>query len=307
MSNIHRLRRAAALWWPLAALVMAAAVALTGCSGSSSDKAAAGETTLERVRRTGTIRVGYANEAPYAYLDSKTGRLTGEGPEIARVILGKLGVTGMEAVLTEFGALIPGLQAKRFDIIAAGMYILPERCRQIAFSRPTYVVGEAFIVRRGNPLGLHGYEDVARNPAARLGVVAGAVERSYARALGIPDERIVLFPTPASALAGVEVGRVDAYAATSLTVNDLLRKSDSDAIERATPFRNPVIDGRPVKGYGAFGFRKEDAALREAFNRELAGFLGSHEHLELVAPFGFTERELPGNVTAEALCRGLPG
>ncbi len=286
------------------AVVLAAGAGLAACSEAPEGSAREAESTLARAKAAGKIRVGYANEAPYAYLDSASGRLTGEAPEIARVVLKELGIDEVEGVLTEFGSLIPGLQAKRFDIIAAGMYILPKRCEQVAFSNPTYAIGEAFIVRGGNPLGLHGYDDAAKHPDARIGVVAGAVERSYAQAMGVPDERIVLFPTPASALAGVEAGRVDAYAATSLTANDLLRKAGSDKVELAQPFRDPVIDGKTARGYGAFGFRREDTELKAAFDAALANYIGSRDHLELVRPFGFTERELPGEANAAALCQG---
>ena len=32
------------------------------------------------------------------------------------------------------GAMIPGLQAKHYDMIAAGLYSNPKRCKAIAFS-----------------------------------------------------------------------------------------------------------------------------------------------------------------------------
>jgi len=67
---------------------------------------ASAETTLERVQRTGEIRIGYANEAPFAYT-LPDGRVTGESPEIARIVFGKLGVSKVHAVLTEWGGLIP--------------------------------------------------------------------------------------------------------------------------------------------------------------------------------------------------------
>ncbi|MEW5709968.1 MAG: ectoine/hydroxyectoine ABC transporter substrate-binding protein EhuB [Pseudomonadota bacterium] len=291
--------------WVAQSFVVAAAAVLllAGCS----DPSPSGDgSTLERARREGSIRIGFADEAPFAYLDTQRGRVTGEAPEVARVILRRLGIEKVQGVLTEFGSLIPGLQAGRFDLIAAGMYVLPERCERIAFSNPTYAARQAFIVKQGNPLGLHGYEDVARHPEAKLGVVAGAVERGYARALGIPDERVVVFPSAANALAGVEAGRVDAYAATALTVRDLLSKTQvgNTWVERADPFRQPVIDGKPAIGYGGFGFRKNDRDLVEAFNRELETFIGTQEHLQLVARFGFTPADLPGEVTAAELCRG---
>jgi polar amino acid transport system substrate-binding protein len=285
-------RRAGARFALAAALALAAA----GCGdGGNAD-------SLEKARREGTIRVGFANEPPFAYQESGSGRLAGEAPEIARAVLKDLGIGEIEGVLTEFGSLIPGLQAGRFDVIAAGIYILPERCAQIAFSDPTYSVGEAFIVAKGNPLGLHGYADVAKHPTARLGVVAGAVERSYARASAIPDDRVIVFPDAPGALEGVGAGRVEAFAATSLTVNSLLARADSQAIERAAPFEDPVIDGKSVRGYGAFGFRKDDKLLLEAFNQALARYVGSPRHLEAVGPFGFTAAELPKGATASSLC-----
>jgi polar amino acid transport system substrate-binding protein len=43
--------------------------------------------------------------------------------------------------------------------------------------------------------------------------------------------------------------------------------------------------------------------LLEAFNKRIKTFIGSEQHRELVQPFGFTEAELPGDITAEQLCR----
>lgn len=284
-----------------ASLLVVSILVVSGCSLATAPTVP-GETTLDRIRREGVVRVGYANEAPYAYMDTAAGRLTGEAPEILRVIMDRLGVAEVEGVLTEFGSLIPGLKARRFDVIAAGMYITPERCGQIAFSNPSYVIGEAFVVPKGNPLHLHSFEDVAGHATAKLGVMAGAVEHGYARDIGVPENRIVVFPDNISGLDGVRAGRVDAFAATSLTVNDMLTKANDGRVERAEPFTDPVIDGESIKGYGAFGFHIEDAELREAFNNELATFIGSPEHLELVAPFGFTEVNIPRGITAADLC-----
>jgi polar amino acid transport system substrate-binding protein len=298
MSTANRTRRDPPL--ALMCLIVIAGMGLSACNTDRS-KAARG-TTLERIRREGVIRVGYANEAPYAYMDSSTARLTGEAPEIARVIASRMGIEKIEGVLTEFGSLIPGLAARRFDVIAAGMYITPERCKQVAFTNPTYGIGEAFVVKAGNPLDLHRYEDIAAHATARLGVVAGTVEHGYARSVGIPDDRVKVFPDAPSALDGVRTGRVDAFAGTSLTIQDLLSKSRSDQIEQAVPFTDPVIDGQRVIGYGAFVLRKEDTALLAAFNEQLADFIGTEEHLALVKPFGFTEAQLPGDVVATELC-----
>lgn len=274
-------------------------ILLVGCSESQP----AAQSTLERLRAEGVVRVGFANEAPFAYLDPQSGELVGEAPTIARRVFAQLGVERVEGVLTEFGSLIPGLLARRFDLIAAGMYVTPERCRQIAFSEPTYGIGEALLVRTGNPLGLHAYADLTAHPSARLGVVAGTVELGYARAEGIPAERTVIFPDAPSALEGVVAGRIAAYAGTRLTIDDLLAKIGTQSLERARPFSDPIIDGRPARGHGAFGLRSDDPELLAAINAELRDLIGSPEHLEWVRPFGFGAEDLPGAVTTAELCQ----
>lgn len=281
------------------AVVIGIVIFVIGCQGNPENQ----ETTWQKIQRVGVVRVGYANENPYAYLDRQSKRLTGEAPEILRVVFQQMGIEKVEGVLTEFSSLIPGLKAKRFDVIAAGMYITPQRCAEIAFTNPTYKVGEAFLVKKGNPLKLNSYEDVASNSNARLGVVAGAIELDYALAVGIPNERIAILPDAPSAVAAVQSGRIDAYGGTSLTIQNMLDKAGVGKLERAKPFTNPKIDGKTVIGYGAFGVRKQDQELLDIFNQKLKTFIGSPEHLELVAPFGFTETELPEEVTATELCQ----
>lgn len=281
-------------------LVMAAAAAALSVAafGLASGEAQA-QSTLERAKEEGFIRVGFANEAPYGFATAD-GRLTGEAPEIAKVILQRLGIEEVDGVLTEFGSLIPGLRARRFDVIAAGMFINPQRCSQVIFSEPTYGIGQAFLVKEGNPKNINTYDDVAENDDVTLAVMAGAVEMGYATDSGVPRDRITTLPDPATGLAAVQAGRADAFALTSLAIGQLVENAGEGAgVERAEPFS--MIAGENTKGHGAFAFRPEDEDLRDAFNEELANFIGSEEHLELVEEFGFTEAELPELTTAE-LC-----
>jgi polar amino acid transport system substrate-binding protein len=251
---------------------------------------------LEDAQESGKVTVGIANEAPYGY-QTPEGELTGEAPEIAKHILGEMGIEETEAVITEFGSLIPGLKAGRFDMVAAGMFVTPERCQQVAFSEPTYGIGQAFLVAEGNPEGLQTYEDITANPDAMLAVMAGAIERTYARDAGVPDDQVMVVPDTAAGTAAVQAGRANAFALTSLSIR---RLADGAAgVEIAEPFGE--VAGQSVVGHGAFAFRPEDETFRQEFNKHLADFLGSEEHLALVEPFGFTKDELPQKTTEE-LC-----
>jgi polar amino acid transport system substrate-binding protein len=259
------------------------------------------QSTLDRAKEAGFIRVGFANEAPFAYA-TPDGRLTGEAPEIAKAVLALMGIPEVDGVLTEFGSLIPGLQAGRFDIIAAGMFVTPARCQQIAFSEPSYGIGQALMVRDGNPKGLHNYDDIREHADATLGVMAGAVERQYARDSEIPDARVQVFPDGPSGLAAVRAGRVDAFALTSLSIRNLVETAGAGSgVEMSEPFSE--VAGEVVVGHGAFGFRQQDSDLLEAFNQHLVAFLGTDAHIDLVTPFGFGKGFLPVQSTEE-LCAG---
>ncbi|MGK9168425.1 ectoine/hydroxyectoine ABC transporter substrate-binding protein EhuB [Inquilinus limosus] len=256
------------------------------------------ETTLERAKAQGYIRVGFANEAPYGYA-TPDGVLTGESPEVVKAVLKKMGINQVDGVLTEFGSLIPGLQAGRFDIIAAGMFITPKRCQQVQWSEPTYGIGQAFLVPKGNPKGIKDYESIAKDSDLKLAVMSGAVESGYAKDAGIDQTQLVLLPDQSSLVKAVQAGRADAAALTALSIADMAKKNDG--VESTPPFG--TVAGQSVVGHGGVAFRKDDKDLYEAFNAELKTFIGSPEHIALVTPFGFGEGFLPTKTTAE-LCAG---
>ena len=150
------------------------------------------ESGLEALQQSGKVTVGIANEIPTGTEDAETGEVTGEAPAIAREVLSRLGIDEMDAVVVDFGALIPGLQAGQFDMIAAGMFITPERGEQIMFSDPDYCGATAFAVPAGNPHNISDFESVAE-AGITLAVISGAVEEGYALDLGVPEANLARF------------------------------------------------------------------------------------------------------------------
>lgn len=254
---------------------------------------AGAETALERVKRTGEIRIGYANEAPFAYTEP-SGNVTGESPEIVKKIAAKLGIKKTQAVLTEWGGLIPGLQAGRFDVIAAGMYVTPARLQQVLFTDPHYQLPDTLLVLPGNPKKLDSYASIAKDPGLKLAIMSGTAEVAYAKKAGITDAQILLVPDTVAQLQAVVTKRADAAVGTQLTMKDLASKSGKRA-EAVKDFK----DDPAQIGYGALAFRKEDQDLRDAFNKELQAWLGSEDHLKTVAPFGFDKSNLTLKKAAE--------
>lgn len=288
-------------------LTMVTALSLVACgssqtSTSNEDSKAVSESTLEKASREGVVTVGFANEKPYAYATAD-GKLTGEAVEIARVVLKNMGINEMQGVLTEFGSLIPGLKAERFDMITAGMFITPARAKEVAFADPEYSIGEALAVKPGNPKGLRSYKDIAAQPDVKVAVMGGAIENEYLLKSGVSRDQIVTVPDNPSAIAALESGRVDAITMTGPSLQALLDVAPDAKLERVMDFEQPVIDGKSVRGYGATAFRLEDEDFRQAFNLELKKLKESGELLKILQQFGFTEQELPGDVTAEELSK----
>lgn len=250
--------------------------------------------SLERVRERGAIRIGYAVEAPYAYVDG--GRVVGESPDVAARVVAGMAIGKTVWVQTTFDRLIPELLDGRFDVIAAGMFITEERQRRIAFSYPTFLVRQALLVKRGNPLGLHAYGDIARCDSCRVAVVASAFERELLELAGVPRDRVVEVPDSLTGRVAVESGLVDALALSSITINWLARGDALGRTEVAQPFAQPTRGHAGGVSAGAFAFRLSESSLRDAWNASLASFVGTDLHLRLIAPYGFTADELPPRV-----------
>ncbi len=262
--------------------------------------AAAAETTLQRIERTGAVRVGYANEAPFAYT-LPDGSLSGESPAIVKAVFARLGANRVEPVLAEWGGLIPGLLAGRYDLIAAGMFITPERAQAVLFSNPHYRIGDTLLVVRSNPRRLRSYGDLAADRRLKLAVLAGSVEADYALQAGVSEGQLLQVPTSMAQLQAVRTGRAAAAAGTELSMRALAAR-DPARVEALGLF----IDDPRHTGYGALAFRPDDGALRDAVNAVLKDWIGSAEHLRAVAPFGFTRINLTDRTAEQVIGAAAP-
>lgn len=84
------------------------------CLGTLSAASSATETTLERIKRSGVVEVGYVEAEPFAFT-TPGGFIDGESPQIARYVLRKIGVEIIPVAAT-YKSLISDLEAGRFDI-----------------------------------------------------------------------------------------------------------------------------------------------------------------------------------------------
>jgi len=258
---------------------------------SKSNKVLPQDQHLQKILRSGIIRIGYANDKPFSYKAAGSKTITGESWEIAKEVLGRMGVRTIDGMETEFWSLIPKLRSGQCDMIASGVFMTPQRCKEILFSYPTYKNRDALLVRAGNPLGLRTFQEVMRHPHAKVGVVYGSVASTYIRSM-MPTSRILPFSDIDKSVKAVASGDADAVISSRITLQHFLSEGMPSVVLVAT-FEGLLVNNRPVEDYGGFGFRHEDRALLDAFNTNLRPFVGSESHINLVRPFGFGEEDMP--------------
>lgn len=269
----------------IAAAAALAATAIGSGRGPRSDGDVAG------LYPTG-LRIGYAVEAPYAFVD-EAGRVTGESPELARVVARRLGVT-TTFVQADFGELLDRLENGQIDVVATGMFITPERARRARFSVPTLRITGAALVRRGNPQGIRTLGDIAV-AGATVVVIDASVEADMARRAGVSREHTLIVPDAAAARRALLTDAADLLLLSEPTVRWMAAREGADDFEVITFTAAP--DEPAMVG---FAFRLSDRDLAAAWDGELRTIVGTPEHLSLIEPFGFTRHTLPQRHVTEA-------
>ncbi|RYG74325.1 ectoine/hydroxyectoine ABC transporter substrate-binding protein EhuB [Lentibacillus lipolyticus] len=267
-----------------------------GSDGSSSDS------KLAELQEAGTVTIGFANEEPYGY-QGEDGELKGAAVDIATAVFAELGIDNVEGHLSDYGQLIPGVKAGKFDVITSGMAIKPDRCENVDFGEPEMTYGEGLIVQKGNPMDLHSYKDIAEKDAT-VSIMSGATEIGFVQQQGVSEDQIQKAADIPATFSAVESGRADATTGTEMTVKMALESAGNDNLEFVEDFKQPDIEGIP--SYGAAAFHPDNDELREAYNEELQKLIDDGTVGELLDKNGFSSEgnAPPEDLTTEQICNG---
>lgn len=275
-------------------------------SGSGEGESSGESGKLAELQESGTVNIGFANEPPYAYEDSESGELEGAAIDIATAVFQEMGIDNVEGHLTDWGELIPGVQAGQYDVITAGMAILPDRCENALFAEPEMQYGEGLVVQAGNPQDIHSYADIAENPDVTVALMEGTTQFDFLDQEGVDPSQIMSVGDIPAQLSAVQSGNADVTAATEATLRAAYESLDSEDVEIVEDFEQPDIEGIP--SYGAAAFNLEDEELRTAYNDALETLKEDGTIDEILDESqGFTaenNRVEVGEVTTEQLCEG---
>lgn len=246
----------------------------------------------QRIDSGEPVRLAIANEPPYTKLESN-GNLTGASPDVTKAVLERLGITNVQGVQTDYDSMIPGLNAGRWDVVSAGLFMNKTRCSQVLYASPDIVSTESLAVPPGNPKGLTTVEDI-KTKDVTVAALAGSFELKTAKSLGVDEAKLATYPRAPDALQGLSDGRVDAILLPTLSLRALRDQQGGD-FEITEP-----LDAFPKTGAGA-AFRKSDEDFHARFNTELEAFKQTEEFERILDKWGF-DAKAAREATAEELC-----
>jgi lysine-arginine-ornithine-binding protein len=199
---------------------------------------------------------------PFNMLDPQ-GRPAGFEVDLA-VELCKRAKVDCRIVTAPWDEILPGLLDKRYDAIMASMIMTSERRRQISFSKRYMLVPGAFAVPRSAavPDGA-----LALLRGKKVGVQRGTVYADYLERAFRKAVRMKSFATAEEARKELAAGKLDAVLGDKVALWQWLKTSDGACCDF---FGQDVKDRRTMGDGVGIGFRKDDAKLRDAFNKALA-------------------------------------
>ncbi len=220
--------------------------------------------TLDEAKKRGSLIIGMeVAYVPYEFF--KDGQIIGYDPDIIALIAPKLGVKP-QMIDTAWNGIIPALYAGKFDCIISAMTITKERAEKVLFSMP-YADASNVIFLRSEETGIKTADDLSGKViGVQLGSAAAVIVKTFEdklKAKGLPGyKEVKQYEHYPEAYQDLLNKRTDAV------VNS---KSTLMVVMRDAPGKFKMIGGvSDVTAYFGMAFRKEDGALRDFVNTQLA-------------------------------------
>lgn len=163
---------------------------------------------LDDAVRRGVLKVGTTpTYVPFEMTD-KQGRIVGFEVDLLRVMSRALGVE-LEMVAVPYTELLPGLMAKKYDLIGSGMTVTQERNLKLNFSDSFIVVGQTVLLHPSLAGKVASIEDLD-DATYRIATIQGTTGQAAAqRFLGAA--RLNSFATPEEGVRQLVEGKADAF------------------------------------------------------------------------------------------------
>ena len=212
----------------------------------------AAQSALDRVKEKG-LYVAFVGENPWAFLQPD-GTWDGAEAEMVKYCAAKLGITEIFPVNVIFDGLLPGLDARRFDMIAAGMSIREARLQVAISSQLLYRYGTRIAFKEGDDLinTVKSWDDVGKT-GLEVAMIRGSTEVTDTAQFGVKAKEYADIPTELNDLIA---GRVRMVALNDNFLKPYLEENPGAPIVLA-----PEWDYQGVVSLPGHYFHKDDVVL----------------------------------------------
>lgn len=199
-----------------------------------------------------------------------SGEIIGFDIDIANALCKQMGKS-CEMSKTEWDGIIPALLEGKCDAIVASMSITDERKQQIDFTGKYYQTPAKFVAKEGA-----GLVDTPEGLAGKVvGVQRGTIHQAFMEG-EFPGVELKLYGSQDEVYLDLASGRLDAIIADSVAMEEGFLNVDAG---KGFAFFGKDYSIPKYHGEGAgIGVRKEDTALRDAFNAAIAAIRASGEY-----------------------------
>jgi arginine/ornithine transport system substrate-binding protein len=245
-------------------LTVIAAATLVGCGKSdtaSTTAAAPAAAPAAPAAPAELPELKVAIDPTYEPFTFKTpdGKPTGFDVDIAEAVCAEI---KRKCVYVEqvWDSMIPGLQAKKYDVIVSSMSITEERQKVVDFTDKYYKTPSRIVVKSGTP-----FTDVASLKGKKIGVLKGSTQEKYAmgelRPAGVS---VVPYEAQDQVYLDIKSGRLDGTVADTVEVTGgFLSKPEGQGYGFVGPLLNDV------KYYGTgigIALRQGETQLKDELN-----------------------------------------
>ncbi len=171
------------------------------------------KSTLEKIVKSGKLRVGFeSGYMPFEMTDKK-GKFVGfdmdMAREMAKAMSTKENPVKFVPVNTAWDGIIPALMTDKFDIIMSGMTVTQSRNLKINFVDPVIIVGQTILVNKKHLGVVESYKDLNDKKYVVTSKLGTTGEQAVKRL--IPKANYKSFETEAEAALEVIHGKADAF------------------------------------------------------------------------------------------------
>ena len=189
---------------------LAVFAALTALLLISSGAATAQSPVLNRVLKSGTLRVGMSADQPPLNVKSRSGEMIGLEVDLAKGLAYALGFE-IEIVQKPFGQLLPALKKGKLDMVISGVDITAERTTDFFFVGPYLLSGKS-LVTRSQKLSKADTVDDINNPDVTFVTLKRSTSELFVKK-HVPKAKLVTVDTYEQALEKVMDGSASAMIA----------------------------------------------------------------------------------------------